>query len=138
MAWSKIFHVVNKFLVAFFFFVGIPVAAEAAPKSKVIGTFSSFRFNADSGDLNGMEVKIVPTPNGYNAVIQLAEGEPGLLSIVHVIVKDEDVEFDVPLQRDAVGKFKGKIKQSGLYGSIRWPSEIESVRLLRGKSYWDR
>lgn len=115
-----------------------PATASPSQRSMAIGTFTSLEYNDESGDLNGVEVRIAPANGRLQAVVQVAEGGPGSFSVVPVSIRGNDIEFDVPLTKNVVGKFRGRITRNALVGKINWPTAAEPVRLRRGMSYWDR
>jgi hypothetical protein len=127
----------------FFAFVGLfilQIAAEGSAQAQFKrpqGTFSSLRFNSESGDVLGYEVRIVPVGETFQAVVQVAEGEPGPLHVVAVSIKDGQITFDVPFASDIVGRFVGKVTKTGLVGRISLPNASETVQLKRSRSYWD-
>jgi hypothetical protein len=53
-------------------------------------------YNADAGDVIGDEIRIVYTRNGYQGVVQFAEGEPEELVIVGVELSGR--KYLVPFQ----------------------------------------
>ena len=63
--------------------VGAAVVA-AQSRVQITGVYSDLRYNAQGGDLLGMEVFIVVGPGGYFATVQCAGGEPPkkLLAVV--------------------------------------------------------
>jgi hypothetical protein len=113
--------------------------AVASKRDPLIGTYSSLSFNPQSGDVNGYEVRIVPTHGGKQAVVQVAEGDAGKLYVVDVVKKSGVVEFEVPLTPEHKVKFSGRLTAEGLTGSFVHPTGvIERVTLKRSVSYWER
>lgn len=115
----------------------IPIIATAGNKTKLTGTFSNLFFNQESGDLGGVEVKIVYTRNGYQAAIQFSEGGPSKLIVVDVHFKGSDVYFKVP---DTIyeGYFEGQITNERLKGIFKFNGGGNwEVDLPRKASYWD-
>jgi hypothetical protein len=112
---------------------------------KLSGIYSNLQYNSESGDLNGMEIMIVPAPSSggdvaWRAFVQLAEGEAPSSDVVSLTVNTG---------RDALTKninayqlvftFAG-VKYIGLVGSKEMQLRAEKgpmQHLLRGKSYWE-
>jgi hypothetical protein len=63
--------------------VGAAVVA-AQSRVQITGVYSDLRYNAQGGDLLGMEVFIVVGPGGYFATVQCAGGEPAKPELVPV------------------------------------------------------
>jgi hypothetical protein len=104
-----------------------------------MGTYTSLTFNAESGDLHGYEVKVVPTRHGLKALLQAAEGEPGDVFVVDVAQKNGEVSFEVPLLGQKPARFQGRLVAGGLKGKILYSSgSSEDVFLKHARSYWDR
>ena len=98
-------------------------AACASGALPITGTFSDLRYVEESGDLVGTEIRIAAAGDGYQAVVQFAEGSPGELTIANVTFApagDEQsaLNFDLP----ATSPYAGHL----------------AVRLPRRRSYRDR
>jgi hypothetical protein len=106
----------------------------------VIGTFSNLEYNEESGDLLGLEVKIVPALHaGLQAAILESEGEPGPISVVNVHASECAVAFSFSSANGTSWTFEGYVSMSGLDGTITYTSGTrEKVILRRGCGYWDR
>jgi hypothetical protein len=105
---------------------------------RVTGTYTNMYYNAEGGDVIGDEIKIVYTRNGYQGVVQFAEGEPEELVIVGVEVVGARVSFSVPDSSPYAGKFTGIIEKDILRGEFKFKNGgADKVELKRGKSYWD-
>lgn len=111
--------------------------ASAAPL-KVTGLFSNMRFGTE--DVNGVEIFITNSTNGYFAQVQCAEGSIRRPVVVEVRVTASSIEFSVPPSSDQnsyscpSGKFKGVVSDRGIKGSFdgtNWPGTLK-----RKKSYW--
>jgi len=101
---------------------------------RITGIYSSLRFNAESGDLSGTELLIIPANPGYIAFVQLAEGDVPSVAVVPVSVSGSRIEFTMPLDAVPGGfRFTGSIEGDKLVG--RWQDRGQEV-LRRGKSYW--
>lgn len=111
--------------------------ASAAPL-KVTGLFSNMRFGTE--DVNGVEIFITYSTNGYFAQVQCAEGAVSRPVVVEVRVTASLIEFSVPPSSDQnsyscpSGQFKGVVSDRGIKGSfdgMNWPGTLK-----RKKSYW--
>ncbi len=107
------------------------------PTLQVPGTYSNLEFNEEGGDLLGMEVKIVPVGDHFQAAVLISEGEPESMTLVNVIVRGDSVTFNVP-GKDG-WKFSGRMTSKSLDGTVTYASGgVEKVVLLRRCGYWDR
>jgi hypothetical protein len=105
---------------------------------RVTGTYSNMNYNAEGGDVIGDEVRIVYTRNGYQGVVQFAEGAPKELVIVSVEVVGTRISFSVPDSSPYAGKFTGMVENGVLKGEFHFKSGgADKVELKKGKSYWD-
>lgn len=118
------------------FFLCVPHAFAAS--RSVFGTYSSLKYNNESGDLLGYEVLIIPTDVGLKAIVQVAEGSPGQVYIVRVVEKGGNISFDIPLSSGIRESFSGRVEGSYLIGDVFSPGGKEHVELKRGMSYWDK
>lgn len=111
--------------------------ARAEAKTKRTGTFSNLTYNQESGDLGGVEIRIVYTREGYQAAIQFSEGSPSKLIVTDVQFKGDNVYFNVP-ETIYEGSFEGQISNERLKGLFKfrgggdWPADLP-----RKGSYWD-
>lgn len=128
----------------YFFFTTIisltvlfPFSVATGNQSNLTGTYSDFSYHAESGDLRGMEIRIVYTRSGYQATIQFAEGEPSKLVVVDVQFEQNNLSFNI-LESNYEGAFKGRIEQNRLKGSFKFKGGGKwDIDLPRKKSYWD-
>ena len=76
-------------------FFGLSTFAKTPGKSGIrrTGTFSTFEYNKEGGDVLGVEIRIVRTRTGYQAVVQFAEGEPGDLIVAPVTFEGQKVRL---------------------------------------------
>lgn len=125
--------------------VALTASARAEPPgssqgpARALGTFSDFRYHGESGDLLGTEVKIVRSPRGYVAIVQVAAGEPNEPTIVPVTVTGDSVVFAIRIDPQRIGVFKGTVASLGLEGTLEtdgFPGR--RMTLPRKCGYWDR
>ena len=116
----------------------LAMGSGAEEKVKLTGTFSTLRFHSEAGDLLGEEIRIVYTTDGYQGMLQMAEGEPSEVYLFPVDITDSKLSFRVKGHGIYAGRFKGTIDSKGLQGtlSLDGGGKIE-LRLPREKSYWD-
>lgn len=106
------------------------------------GTFSDLFMHAPTGEVIGVEIRIVETSTGYQGALQIGSGTAGGLSplvIVDVYYEDEDsLSFSVPADHAWAGRFEGNVRRDGLVGTFTLSSgEDRFVVLDRGRSFWD-
>jgi len=95
-------------------------------------------FIEEAGDVLGTEIRIAYAGDGFQGVVQMAEGAPGRLMLVDVVQSGNDIRFELPADNELPGSFRGKISNGWLRGEFRFKNGfIEKVALRRGKSYWD-
>lgn len=113
------------------------IGAETPPK--LTGTFSSFEFHQESGDLSGIEVRLIRVRSGIKGVVQFAEGGAGDVLLADVSTTGNGVLFSSPDGFQPTFKFEGQVSQKGLSGKISYGTGAsERVFLKRQPSYWDR
>ena len=101
---------------------------------RITGIYSSLHRNAETGDLSGTELLIIPSNPGYIAFVQLAEGGVPSVAVAPVLVNGSRIELTMPLAAVPGGvRFTGSIKGNKLVGS--WQYSGQEV-LRRGTSYW--
>lgn len=110
------------------------LSGAAAAQQRVTGTYSSLRMGTE--DLSGAEVTVVYGGNGYYAIVQCAEGSPGIPLVVPAKVIGEVLTFTVTEASSGCppAMFSGTISHKGLSGAFEgssWPGLLK-----RGKSYW--
>jgi len=111
--------------------------ATANERVKYSGTFSTFYYNEEGGDLLGTELRIVFTSNGYQGTIQIAEGTPSKLMFITPVFKERNISFLID-DESYKGRFEGKYTELGIEGKISYEGGGESVeRLPRKAGYWD-
>jgi hypothetical protein len=110
-----------------------PTANPASRSSgKVTGTFSTLQSFGEGGDLIGVEVMIVGTRDGLQAVVQTADGLPGSPVVVPVEVDGMRVSFPIPSASGDLMQFKGKVTPQSLTGTL----DGRPLTLPRRRSYW--
>jgi hypothetical protein len=116
----------------------IVVPAAFAGDARITGTYSSLEYHRESGDLIGLEIRVVQTHDGYKASVQVAEGGAGDIVVVPFKTFNGNVSFDVPYGEGKPARFTGSVTEKGLAGTIKYPSgTFETIFLPRKKSYWD-
>jgi hypothetical protein len=122
----------------FFLVVSFSAVSSFAVGRDIVGTYSDLKFNQQGGDLLGVELRIVMTRNGYQGVVQFAEGGPGELILVNVQVDGKRIKFVIPDDNSNAGSFSGVIGNGVLTGHFQYKGGgAEDVVLKKGKSYWD-
>ena len=101
---------------------------------KLSGIYSDLQYNAEAGDLNGMELLIVPQESGWRAFVQISEGGAPYIAIVPLTVKGNQIAFMLP----PGGAYSGMPLVGTIIGTeilVRWSNgQIDHLR--HGKSYW--
>lgn len=113
--------------------------SKAAPTEvRLTGTFSSMSYHAQSGDILGAEVKLVPGSRSLVAIVQLAEGAPEDPYVAEARLEGNRVSFRFPALGGGVNSFEGVVLDSALVGTFTYRSgSKESVRLRRNCGFWD-
>jgi hypothetical protein len=115
----------------------LPFNVKAGNQINRTGTFSDFSYNSESGDLGGVEIRVVYARGGYQATIQFAEGEPSKLVLVDVQFKENNLSFKIS-KSTYEGYFEGKIEKNRLKGKFKFKGGGEwIVDIPRKTSYWD-
>ena len=128
--------------VTYMFFLIVVLTWIGVSNSKEIqytGTFSSLQYYKESGDLGGVELRIVFTRSGYQGVLQIAEGSPGELRLIPRIIFNKDkISFKIEEPRKYKGVFEGTISQEGIIGVFTYETGgVSRLNLKRKQSYWD-
>ncbi len=117
------------------------VAAETS-KVRVVGTYTNLRYSSGSGDLGGVEIKIVPARGrGLQGALQIAEGAPSELMVVDVIVEKNKIRFRIPNSYPIYGggTFEGVIEPAAIRGQFTFGEAVnEEISLKRERGYWDK
>ena len=108
------------------------VAAEQGPK--VSGTFSSLEYHAESGDLVGWEVTLIPQADGsYFALVQVAEGQAPQVFTGRAIATGATIRITVEGKGPLAGTYVGTVTTAEI--QLKTPVG-DSERLKRKRSYW--
>lgn len=106
----------------------------------VSGTYSNLGYNEESGDVNGIEVKITPLAgNRMQAAVLISTGEPARFFLATVQADGRQVRIE---GRQADGhrwSFEGTVTMRELVGMVKEDRAPDHrVRLPRQCGYWDR
>lgn len=114
--------------------------SDAAALDFCQGTFTNFHFNTESGDLSGVEIRIVDTLAGKQATIQFSEGEPSTLTVTKVSCDGAHLSFKLPADEGrATATFHGITTSKKLVGEFVFDTGArDKVVLERRTSYWDK
>jgi len=112
-------------------------AIAATPTVRVTGTYSSLAYNDESGDLGGTEITILYGAGTHYALVQCAEGEPGIPVLVKAQVAGLKVSFTLPKGSGSgcpEATYTGTVTAGGITGEFAGfgPTEL----LKRKPSYW--
>ena len=106
-------------------------------KIKYTGTFSNIYYHQKSGDLLGVEIRIVLARKGYKGTIQICEGEPSDLILIDPVFRGNKISFTVNSPIYQIN-FEGTIDSKGISGVSSFPGGGKSKdNLPRKSSYWD-
>jgi len=114
-------------------------AGPPAAQPRISGIYSDLAYNAETGDLGGMELLIIPSGEDKNGIIwtaffQLAEGGAPYSAVVTLVVRGTSLEFTLPPVGDLGGQhFIGTISSTEIV--LKTPVG-QAEHLRRGKSYW--
>lgn len=108
----------------------------------VTGTYGDMFRHAPSGDIIGVELRIVETSTGLQGTLQVGRGETfgGLsgLAVVDITLDGDDLSFSVPESHPYRGRFEGKYRGDAIVGRFELlEGREEFVVLQRGESFWD-
>ena len=110
-------------------------AAKAPTSLRVSGLYTNLRYIEEAGDLLGMELLVVPQPNGqWSAFVQISEGGAPYAALVPLAVHGSKVEFTLPAGGDFPNEhFSGRLYKDRMV--VHW-SHGDTEVLKRGRSYW--
>lgn len=114
----------------------LTVHAREPARANLAGVWSDLHFNAEGGDLLGMELFFVPrSRNGYSVLVQVAEGEFPETALLTTRTNGAHFELAFASRH---GPFPGQTVVCRVERPVitcRWPSgQVDTLR--RGKSYW--
>jgi hypothetical protein len=115
--------------------------AQSTPAQRhglAFGTFSNLHYIAQTGDVVGTEITIIPQHKTAYAIFQCSEGMPDDPVLVPVSINGNQIQFTVRSQdKSCDGVFTGAITPKGLklLPQSQKPSEGGEL-LLRRASYW--
>ena len=104
---------------------------------RISGIYSNLYYHEEAGDLIGEEIMIIPSKEGYSALVQIAEGGAPYAALVPVSIKGLKIEFTLP--RDGMysgAKFIGSFQEGFIVGQFSNGMYGKKVKLKKGKSYW--
>lgn len=111
----------------------------AGPSPWVTGTYTNMAYNEEGGDLLGWEMQLIPSKNGYKAVVQFAEGAEPDIALVDVTVSGAQVHFVLPASFFPPLEFDGTVSPTGLEGNFKSKDgSLEHLVLPRRPSYWQK
>jgi hypothetical protein len=113
----------------------LSLSAQHAPADRqgpIFGTFSSLKANAETGDVLGKEITILPQYKSARVIFQCAEGEPEEPVLVPATTTLNSVDFDIKLPSSPCnGHYHGTLTPTGLRLGGQYPETLP-----RKKSYW--
>jgi TRAP-type uncharacterized transport system fused permease subunit len=101
---------------------------------KPTGVFTKMHYNAEGGDVLGLELFVVYSNYGYYVIYQSSEGEPSMPIVIPAIIEGMRITFEVPASIGASGSFEGVISSAGLIGTFS--ENQQTVHLKRTSRYW--
>ncbi|HMM40031.1 MAG TPA: hypothetical protein PKB11_14835 [Desulfovibrio sp.] len=120
----------------------VPAWTRAMEKPpKITGTYSGVSRLRSLGEQNTLELRIVPTNEGYQGIVQRFARRPLRPSLAEVAVDGERISFSFSDPTDgAIRIFQGRIDQTGLTGVLRVKGRpgfsYEYIQRKTG-TYWD-
>jgi len=115
------------------------ISGVAVERVQVSGTYSNLQYNEQSGDLNGIEIKITPlVGNRMQAVVLLSTGEPSAFFLATVIHEGNAIRVEGRQGEGRTWTLTGHVMPEELTGTVKEGKAPERhVRLPRRCSYWD-
>jgi hypothetical protein len=123
------------FVILMVFFVSLSAYGK---KCRLRGTYTSMRYNKESGDLGGVEIRFIYSRAGVYALFQIAEGGP-----YKPVLSKVDGNCDKFSIKTNNSKITGKLKQKDILGfEFHHPKtgkllDVKYV-LKKGISYWNQ
>ncbi len=118
-----------------------PTAWADDDTAPLAGVYSDMYFNHTRGSLLGVEIFVIPSPQGYHVLFQGAGGRAEVPVLVPAKIEGNRIEFTLPERAGYIGRFVGEFVEEELVGSFL-PAQINHVtdtwefRLRRKASYW--
>jgi hypothetical protein len=114
---------------------GLAQKADSADSINKTGCFTNIFYHEEAGDVLGTELFIVYSNDGYYVLFQDAEGEPSPPQLVRATVTGDRISFQLPATQGfrtqtVTGNFTPTALTCKFAGTI--------IKLIRGKSYWQR
>ena len=101
--------------------------------------YSGLHQSKESGDLDGVEVMIIPANESYKskyiAIVQIAEGSAPFVGIVELELEGNKIRFDLPLNSSRPGEHVEGVFV-GKYLTIKFVDGSDA-RLIKGRSFWN-
>ena len=136
---------VQRSLFALFAILAVSTQAQSTPAlrhGQAFGTFSNMHYIAQTGDVVGTEITIIPQYQTAYAIFQCSEGAPSDPVFVPVSINGNEIRFTVHTRdKSCDGAFAGTITARGLKlvapneNKGQKPSEAGEL-LSRRASYW--
>lgn len=111
-------------------------ACTAAPGG--VGTYSTLAYNEESGDLNGLEVTIIPTDGGLVASVQIAEDGINELHLAKVKERAGSMLFSVQLDDGSSASFAIHCTTQSCSGEYTWGKARVTLVLPKSTGYWNK
>ncbi len=106
--------------------------------ARISGIYSNLKFSAESGDLIGMELLVLPGPGDarhWRVLFQLAEGGGPMSALVDLQPVADHFEFRVP-PVDGVPEMRFLVRFAPQEALIKNAAGGPEEHLVRGRSYW--
>nr|WP_314544056.1 hypothetical protein [uncultured Massilia sp.] len=113
------------------------VAASAAAGVSV-GTYSTLKYNEESGDLNGFEIMIVRIDGGLAATVQIAKDGINELHLAKVKESGGTMRFSVLPDGGSPIDFSMNCTPKICSGEYTWGYAKKKITLLKSNGYWNK
>jgi hypothetical protein len=136
---------VQRSLFALFTIIAVSTQAQSTPAQRhapAFGTFSNMHYIAQTGDVVGTEITIIPQYQTAYAIFQCSEGAPSDPVFVPVSINGNQIRFTVHTRdKSCDGVFTGTITARGLKLTVQSEDKNQKaseagVLLSRRASYW--
>ncbi len=103
------------------------------------GLFTDLKYSPESGDLDGYELYITLSREGFSATLLDCQGECSPLQNVIPVFEGNIVSFEYIDMAGEKYLFKGEVDEAGICGSFSDPElgSLGKIFLKRGQSYWN-